>query len=209
MPFIDLQPQVKEQDKPVSASPPQQPIAESPTSVQKPTSGNAQVPQFKALLAQIKLYSGDATSQDIDQRLILGLQRLEDLIETSLKQITNKSVPSLRGMIWQTDHINPRTSPQDIIRALTLINQAAQRVKSAQATVDTFDTEEYQTQQPLAVKPNPNREDFGIETGDPDDTQQIGEMQVKVPENMPKDNADIGMDDRVLELNRLMEKLKA
>lgn len=198
---------------PAPASPTIAPTAPAPTTAPTtaPTasSNDQKVLEFKSFLAQLGLYQGNVSDPIADPAFVSAAQALEDKIQTALEKVSSKPVPPIRGMIWQSNQINPQTSVADVVQALKLIQQAQQRVKSAQATVDTFDTEEYQTQQPIAVKPNPNREDYNIETGDPDETQQIGEFQEKIPEKIPEDAPNTTMDDRVLELNKLMARLTA
>ncbi len=171
--------------------------------------GDKLVLEFKAFLQQQGMYHGNISSPDTDPEFVSAIKILESKIQTAIENVAPNSTAKIQGMIWQGDKINPQTSVADVVQTIRLIEQAKKRVKSGQATVDTFDTEEYQTQQPLAVKPNPNREDYNIETGDPDDTQQTGEMQAKLPETLPESEQGSGMDERVLELNRLMAKLKS
>jgi hypothetical protein len=191
--------------EPAAPSAPAPPAPAAPSAT--PTGDDQKILEFKSFLTQLGLYHGNTSDPTTDPAFITAAQALEEKIQTALEKASSKPVPPMKGMIWQGNHINPQTSVADVIQALKLIQQAQQRVKSGQATVDTFDTEEYQTQQPIAFKPNPNREDYNIETGDPDETQQIGEFQEKIPAEMPEDAPDTTMDDRVLELNKLMNQL--
>lgn len=201
---------VYESDKPVE--PKTVPLlSESPTvtpgasMVKQLTPADTLILSFKNFLHKNGLYNGDITDPMPDDQFVAAIRNLENSITTQLRSVS-PTAATLQGVIWQGDHINPKTSVEDILKAIQLIERL-KRKKVGQATVDTFDVEEYQTQQPVAVKPNPTQDDYGLETGDPLDTQQIGIFRQKIPSELPVTGKEQTMDERIFGLTDLLSRL--
>jgi len=146
---------------------------------------------FKKYLASNGRYSGTINSE-LDESFMLAMRKLEYDLSDMLSKVGMVSDNVLVGMIL-TKSGEIKTSVADIEASFNLI-------KKAQATVDTFDVEEFQTQTPIATKTVPTRDDTGIETGDPLDTQQIGKLEQKLPKKLPEEHSPLSMDERILEL---------
>lgn len=147
---------------------------------------------FKQFLTASGLYSGPLNN-NIDNEFVRSARRLEEILHEELLSVVS-SAPSMRGLVCRADgSIN--TSVEDIMRALQLI-------KSAQdATVDTFDVDEYQHQMPLGLRPAPSGEDMAGQVGDVLESQQIARMQETVPAQL----ADDGLSDD--DLDKFIENL--
>lgn len=169
--------------------------------------GSNKIIEFKKYFSSLGFYVGDVNDPTPDPNFIRAVQAIEKRLSQWLQKISPSAGPDIFvGRIWKNGQINPQTSPQDLERAITLLNQLSLK-KSAHTHVDMFDAEEYYEQQPIAVKPMPTKEDHGGDGtleddphADPATTQQMGEFQQKVPEKMPV----MGMDDRVVGLAKIM-----
>lgn len=151
--------------------------------------------EFKNYLKSLGKYSGDINSSEPDNDFISEIKLLENELSDA---INNKSII---GLIWQGNKINPQTSVADVTAAIDilkkkgLLKSAKNRMsfnKSAQATVDTFNVEEYMDSPPSATKTVLTADETNIEHGDPANSQQIGKSVVELPKTA-------SMDDRIIE----------
>ena len=163
---------------------------------------NDLVKQWKVYAKRDYGYLGDENDPKIDQFLLNLLKELELIISQKLSSIS-PTVPanSAVGLIIQNGQI--KTTPEDFENALRLIALK----KQAQATVDTFDVDEYVEQYPIATKPMPTGDDHGGENGDPLDSQQTGLLELQVPKE-PNKPPVVGMDDRIVHLMKIMKEIK-
>ena len=77
------------------------------------------------------------------------------------------------------------------------LNKPSQgRTSFAQATVDTFDVDEYMESPPSATKTNLTADETNIEYGDPANSQQIGKSVIELPKTA-------SIDDRIIEFVKL------
>lgn len=139
-----------------------------------------------------------------------GAKKLEHLLSKAVLLINPNASPNLfKGVIWQNGSLNPFCSTEDVEKALGILRTAVLRTK-AQGLVDQFDVEEFETQQPSAVKFAPTGEDTKLETGDPLDSQQIGRSTQVLPEEVEEGDdpdtpkvVETSVDDRVYELLKI------
>jgi len=157
------------------------------------------IPAFKKYFASLGFNFGDVNDPTATPEFIQAVQSIERRLSTILLKVAPSSAPNaFVGMIWQNGNINPTTSPEDVEQALMLLFrklnelEAAKMQKAAQATVDTFDVEEYQTGQASPLK-LPSRDDTGGQVGDPLDSQQIGLFRQIAPQQ--PNSADDGDED--------------
>ncbi len=91
-----------------------------------------------------------------------------------------------------------RIAPDGKLLFLAENRESVPMEKGAQATVDTFDVEEYQEAPPSAMKPHLTMDDTGIEAANPDDSQQQGRTQQQIPASLAS------IDDRVIEFSKIL-----
>lgn len=102
-----------------------------------------------------------------------GLQILEKQLGKSISYaLPNVSPSVVRGLIWQGDHINPNTSPEDIESALETLYKIS-KYKKGQAPMDAITVDQIENP-PLATKQVLTQEDTKLETGEKEESQQIG-----------------------------------
>ena len=106
---------------------------------------NQAILEWKRFLKGIGLYSGDVTSDEMDEVFKSGMQALEGKI--------SKDVPSVVGMIWSNGKINPQASIADVQEALKLLDESKKKEpqkgasvfgrfeRFAQANVDALDSQ--------------------------------------------------------------------
>lgn len=193
MPFVDL---MSEEEEPVEqVKAPQQPQAtqEMGAAMSKTVQLTAEqklILAFKAYLKSKGMYSGDISNPIADAQLIQSLQTIERKIAEALDNT------AVVGMLWQGNKINPQATPQDTEKALKLI-EAHTLKKDAQATVDAFDVDEYQSEPPSATKQNLTGDEAANQQLDPSDSQQIGKTIQEIT-NVT------AMDDRIIALVKLL-----
>ena len=172
----------KQQEETSVPLPPEQP--------KQYTAEEKKVLEFKAFLKDLDKYNGDIDDPAVDTGLVQGLKTIEQEIASAI----GNNAPI--GLIWQGNAINPQTSVEDVSTALSILKQKG-LLKAAQ-TIDTFDMEDYQENgPPLAVKFNPTAEETKTETGDPDESQQIGKSQVDLPKIA-------SFDDRIVAFSKIL-----
>lgn len=186
--FYDVPEFMKGEEAPAA-----QPAPEVAPAVQEPvqlTPDQKKIIEFKQFLNKLGRYNGDVNNPEADAAFVAAMRQLEmDIANSS----GNKAII---GVIWQGNRINPATSVQDVSNAINILKQKG-LFKSAQ-TVDTFDMEDYKENgPPLAVKMNPTAEETKTETGDPDESQQIGESVVELPKIA-------SVDDRIVLFSKIL-----
>lgn len=133
------------------------------------------------------LYNGDVNSAIPDPAFIAAIQQLE----TAMDQALGRQV--VRGRIWQGNKLNEKTSPNDINNAINIIVKLRQnRQKRGQVSWTEIDQTNLEDR-PQATKLYKTQDDTAIETGTPEDSQQIGRSSNDVP---PVSMA--AMDDRIV-----------
>lgn len=141
------------------------------------------------------LYTGDLNSPIADPAFIVAIQQLE----IAMDQALGRRVVS--GHIWQGNKINEKTSPNDINNAINIIIKLKQnRAKTGQVSWDQINQTNL-NERPLATKLYKTQDDTAIETGTPEDSQQIGRASNDVPSV-----SAAKMDDRVVSFAAFYKK---
>jgi len=185
----------------------------------QPVTTDGKVSNFKQWLTKYGLYKGDINNET-DNKFVEALRKIERSISKSLETLADVPANSAHNLIWTGSQINPRTSPNDIEKAINLIKSFKEsQAKKSEGQVnsiwpsDAWDPEE---PVPMSMKFVPTKDDTGIqfESADYVNTQQIGEMQPKIPADMSaqvpeevlEEEKKSKLDDRIVDLAKFFQK---
>lgn len=174
-------PSAKPEDKPTTPAPTTSPIS-----------------NFKAYLAKNKMFTGPINDEPT-QEFISTIKRLEDMIAAAVQKLTSKK-PNTANLIWNNNQL--ATTPEDVDKALAILAKqlkARPIAKSGQATVENIENS------------GPPPYDFLVhdfETGNPDESQQIGRRFPEIPQNMMADKPAKNLANHIPEMAIEDQKLR-